>query len=1131
MKKLIVGLGLAFSGVLAAHAQNGLENITVEKYYVSDAADAAGSVGTLPDGSVTYRIYADMLPGYKFQALYGVSNHELRIASSTTFFNNEDRGAMTPTYTKTQAKGNSVMLDSWFSVGAGCSGNFGILKSEDDGVLTVINSNGMLQNADPSAGIPLTTQDGLIIVGTPEPVTFVGFTTELDVFDATSGVGGLFTTTNGSIASLNGSTGPTSNNRVLLGQFTTDGVFSYKLNIQIGTPTGGVEKYVAENPETGEIQIASLMGTLGAVNIKPTVSITSPADNAGFITGDVVTIDATAADSDGSVASVEFFVDGVSIAVDNTSPYSTPYTSTIGAHALTAKATDDLGGQTTSGGVNITVANNVAPSVSVSAPATAVVGDVVTINATAADTDGSVATVEFFVDGVSIGSDATAPFSFAWTAVLGSHSFTAKATDDRGAFTTSSAASISVANNIPPSVSITAPTSSDVYTAPAVVAIAANAADVDGTVTSVEFFVNGVSIGTDASAPYTFDWTSVIGSASVTAKAIDNKGAITTSVPVVLSIADPNALPYRVVTVVSTCLPSGFCLPLAAIDTVKEVIGYDVVMQYNSDKITPTGVITMNSALINPTYVDIVNSVDAANGLINISVFLNGLAPANTNFSGVGNLFCVEFTKTVNFTSVDTALVSVSTLQESYFSGVANKLVEAGKYITFKDSTFHGALRFWSNHSPIQYNAANPNDYLITNIYGNNNAGTAQSLVAVQPDLAGNFVYNILDGEAVNIEKDILGTTDVQPVVNGADALLTRRVLLNDITLSPSIYQVIAMDVNADGFISAGDVSQINQRAVLMIPEFKQKWNYNNAGVSNGEASKDWLFIDSLRISNDLAYRISTTYPSNDGVGFSKSRVPVVPFSLTVPVADGGVCPLITNETYKGVLLGDVNGNFATVVPSSMFKTESSEKVIFDMAHAVVNDGYIDVPVAVASDKNVTALDFSMLFNESTLSFNSVVDHSAKLQALSNFNTDDRTLRFTSNSIEKYDVSKSQLSVRFAMNGTMVSNADLHTMKAYINGEPVAVELTEKTTGILESSNDQAVKVYPNPASNSLSIVLTEDATVQLFDLNGKQVVIDTTVNANQTQELNVQHVANGVYTLRIFNDTSVSIRKVVINK
>ena len=105
MKKLLFGLGLGLIGTFA-QAQNGLESVIIEKYYVSNAADAAGSVGTLPVGSVTYRIYADLLPGYKFQMAYGDASHSLKLTTTTTFFNNEDRGAKSPTYTSGQGLPN-----------------------------------------------------------------------------------------------------------------------------------------------------------------------------------------------------------------------------------------------------------------------------------------------------------------------------------------------------------------------------------------------------------------------------------------------------------------------------------------------------------------------------------------------------------------------------------------------------------------------------------------------------------------------------------------------------------------------------------------------------------------------------------------------------------------------------------------------------------------------------------------------------------------------------------------------------------------------------------------------------------------------------------------------------------------
>jgi hypothetical protein len=235
-------------------AQNGLEGLIVEKYYKSNGIDTSVNDvgGKLPVGSTTYRFYLDLLPQYKFQAVYGLPGHELRIETTTLFFNNEDRGDITPSYSKNNAKDNTVMLDSWLSAGAACVGNFGVLKTEDnDSAATVVNAETpqVLQNDDVSCGIPIKTQDGLQ-TGTPGVFGKIGIDTEIEVFgsqnDGTNGP--VFSTTNGSWYCLGGSTGADSTtNKILIAQITTNGNLKYKFNVQIGTPTGGVENYVAES--------------------------------------------------------------------------------------------------------------------------------------------------------------------------------------------------------------------------------------------------------------------------------------------------------------------------------------------------------------------------------------------------------------------------------------------------------------------------------------------------------------------------------------------------------------------------------------------------------------------------------------------------------------------------------------------------------------------------------------------------------------------------------------------------------------------------------------------------------------------------------------------------------------------
>jgi RHS repeat-associated protein len=91
--------------------------------------------------------------------------------------------------------------------------------------------------------------------------------------------------------------------------------------------------------------------------------------------------------------------------------------------------------------------------------------------------------------------------------------------------------------NAPPTVSLISPAQNATFTAPANITLTADAADADGTVTSVEFYQGSTLITTLTAAPYTFAWTNVPQGAYVlTAKATDDRGAVTTSAPVNITV-------------------------------------------------------------------------------------------------------------------------------------------------------------------------------------------------------------------------------------------------------------------------------------------------------------------------------------------------------------------------------------------------------------------------------------------------------------------------------------------------------------------------------------------------------------------------------------------------------------------
>ncbi len=97
----------------------------------------------------------------------------------------------------------------------------------------------------------------------------------------------------------------------------------------------------------------------GGTNQPPTVALTSPSATTSPTAGDTVVLSATAADSDGTVAKVGFYVNGVLVAEDSTAPFSVNWTARAGVADIVARATDDKGALTNSSAVRITVQGQV----------------------------------------------------------------------------------------------------------------------------------------------------------------------------------------------------------------------------------------------------------------------------------------------------------------------------------------------------------------------------------------------------------------------------------------------------------------------------------------------------------------------------------------------------------------------------------------------------------------------------------------------------------------------------------------------------------------------------------------------------------------------------------------------------
>lgn len=198
--------------------------------------------------------------------------------------------------------------------------------------------------------------------------------------------------------------------------------------------------------------VALALGCVGYVHAQ-SVTLTSPANGSSYAAGATIPLSAsttgtvtrvrykqviteTTSSQVGTSANAPTYADSFSI--------SSPGTYSIFAEALNGPnnvvATSSTKTITITGGVS-----NVPPTISLASnPASGTTATSFTLTATAADSDGTIVDVKFYDGANLLATDPSAPYSLATTLSSGSHVLTAKATDNGGASTTSTAVNVSV---------------------------------------------------------------------------------------------------------------------------------------------------------------------------------------------------------------------------------------------------------------------------------------------------------------------------------------------------------------------------------------------------------------------------------------------------------------------------------------------------------------------------------------------------------------------------------------------------------------------------------------------------------------------------------------------------------------
>lgn len=410
-----------------------------------------------------------------------------------------------------------------------------------------------------------TDNGGAVAVSAPVPVTVAVSpdSTDPTVSLTSPAPGASFTApaTVALVADANASTGRTItsvafyNGGTLLGTSNT-APYSFSWT-NVPTGTYGITARATDNTGTTTTS-ATLSVTVAPSQTVPQVSITSPAMDEQFLAPASLTVTAVASGGAGTVSRVEFYSGDYLILSDTSSPYTfTLNASSVGQYEIHARVVNSLGQTADSEPVRFSVVNNLPPSVQLISPESGsdhVAPANLSLIAQASDSDGSIASVDFYNGETLLASATTAPYAFDWTNVpAGSYEITARATDDAGAVGVSEPVSVTVSvspDSTDPTVSLTSPAPGASFTAPATVDLVASAnASAGRTITSVAFYNGATLLGTSNTAPYSFSWANVpAGTYGITARATDNTGAATTSATLSVNVAAVQNLPTVAIT-------------------------------------------------------------------------------------------------------------------------------------------------------------------------------------------------------------------------------------------------------------------------------------------------------------------------------------------------------------------------------------------------------------------------------------------------------------------------------------------------------------------------------------------------------------------------------------------------------
>jgi len=344
--------------------------------------------------------------------------------------------------------------------------------------------------------------------------------------------------------------------------------------------------------------------------------------------------------------------------------------------------------------------------------------------------------------------------------------------------------------------------------------------------------------------------------------------------------------------------------------------------------------------------------------------------------------------------------------------------------------------------------------------------------------------------------------------------LLTRHILGTNLLDSP--YKIIAADVNGDKTLDINDLVELRQLILFSIDEFS--------------SARSWSFVDADYEFGNAANPLSEAYPE---------------------VIDFNDLSADANANFIGVKLGDLDGDSYANKLLGQVDVRSNNPT----SNLIVNDvtvtagESISVPFSTNDMKEVSAMQFTIEFDQNTLDFTGVSAGALEVSE-GNFGTtmlDEGVLTFSwnTNTTQKLSTeSEALFTLDFVAKqaGTIGEAFSLSskytTSVAFTNvgQQNVELNLVSENGTVKDGSRFELFQNEPNPFLNNTVIGFNlpeaTSATLRIMDVSGKElrVITNNYVKGYNKIDLDVNSLdVKGVLFYQLETATHAATMKMIV--